>query len=486
MEAPFKKMVEEHPDVQITLHKHDPNASSSEIIMTSSKKSKPLTRKSDLEDKIVVDGSQENQHIDTDYNETPHRYSNALDEENIMTHKSDRDFNGFADASTRAYPQDGDETKLPVVNYFVPLVVSTSSIMDVFQQTSKQQKFQVIEKEDAFSTAVFKEAFSLKSYIFKCIPVWGNSEDDSVSAVRVFISVNEEKSCRKVTLKGLYGNFKTIRMFFKFFNRKIQSKLSKGINKPKAAKKKDSGKLNFENNLNEISLISEEETKEDGSQNAVADTPNQKFTYYYYHKILSSDQYSLGKKVGRFCDSFNSAYNMSEEGKQALPKPMNEACSITNEIVKDLYSNYNISGNNKNLMQFCRSSVEKYIFGKIYTKLFEMYKLKYEETDQEFNKRSLVTKATDPVSMLKHLGINKKYIIIDGFTFSNSNSKYEFESKLNESGESSNNTECEDASDYSTPRQEPRNWEGGQIPYHEAIKALERISSFTSPREKLD
>ena len=141
--------------------------------------------------------------------------------------------------------------------------------MEIFQQTSKQQKFHVIEKEDEFSTAVFQEAFSLKNFIFKCIPVFGNNQDDSVSAVRVLISVNEEKSCRKVTLKGLYGDFKIIRIFFKFFNRKIQSRLSKGINKFKDCKKKDSGKLNFENNLNEISLISEEESKEDGSTKAV-------------------------------------------------------------------------------------------------------------------------------------------------------------------------------------------------------------------------
>ena len=129
--------------------------------------------------------------------------------------------------------------------------------------------------------------------------MFGDS-DDSVSAVRVFISVNEERSCRKVTLKGLYGDYKIIRTFFKFFNRKIQSKLSNGIPNSSRGKRKDSGKINFENNINEISLISEEESKGDSSPNGMRETPNQKFTYYYYHKILSSDLYSLGKKVGNF------------------------------------------------------------------------------------------------------------------------------------------------------------------------------------------
>ncbi len=159
---------------------------------------------------------------------------------------------------------------------------------------------------------------------------------------------------------------------------------------------------------------------------------------------------------------------------------------MTNEIVKDLYSNYNISGNNKNLMQFCRSSVEKYIFGKIYTKLFEMYQLKYSETDKLFAKRSLITKATNPIKVLKSLGVNKKFIIIDGFKFSTSSSKYDFKNNLNESCSSSNISESEEVSECSTPRQEPHNWETDEMPYHESIKALERISSFTSAREKLD
>mmetsp|Transcript_18975 Transcript_18975/g.18648 ORF Transcript_18975/g.18648 Transcript_18975/m.18648 type:complete len:127 (-) Transcript_18975:402-782(-) len=125
---------------------------------------------------------------------------------------------------------------------------------------------------------------------------------------------------------------------------------------------------------------------------------------------------------------------------------MNEACYMTNEVVRDLYSNYNISGNNKNLMQFCRASVEKYIFGKIYPKLFEMYQLKYEKTDNLFIKRSKITKATNPIKILKQLGVNKKFIIVDGFKFSNASSKYDFRNNLNESVDSSNVSESEEAS----------------------------------------
>ena len=154
-----------------------------------------------------------------------------------------------------------------------------------------------------------------------------NEEDDeSVSAIRVLISVNESRSCRKITLKGLYGNYTAIRVFFKYFNRKIQNKLNKGVPKSERQKRKKEGKLTFDNNYNEISLITEEESKHEHPQSPLQnnnDSTNQKFTYYYYHKILSSDQYSLGKKVSEFVEQFNSKYEQAEG--VLLPKPMTEA-----------------------------------------------------------------------------------------------------------------------------------------------------------------
>lgn len=119
--------------------------------------------------------------------------------------------------------------------------------------------------------------------------------------------------------------------------------------------------------------------------------------------------------------------------------------------------------------------------------MFELYRINNKETDDKFIERTKVTKATDPISMLKHLGVNKKYIIMDTFKFSNSDSKlkYEFKNKLpDNSVELSNVSESED--DFSTPRPRDKTLNDELLPYHESIKALERIENFTSPREKLD
>ena len=65
--------------------------------------------------------------------------------------------------------------------------------------------------EQNFATAVNKEPFSLKRMFMRCFPFQDFKKeqptDSFISAVRLQISVNEFKSCRKITLKGLYGEY---------------------------------------------------------------------------------------------------------------------------------------------------------------------------------------------------------------------------------------------------------------------------------------
>jgi len=494
MTSKFKEMIEEAPDIHVTLDREDPNASRSEIVLKNEKNRQNLIRRSDASDKLIELQYKQDLHhynVDTEPHDSPHSSSKFDIEAYAMSEKSNKAI-WFSDHNeNHTYGEISEpKSQLPLVNYYVPLLMSTNAIIDLFKQTSKQQNFQVIECQQSFATAVFKEPFSVKRWLFRCLPVFGGEEgdeDNSVSAVRMIITVNESKAWRKITIKGLYGKMSVIRNFIKFYNRKINNKVYKGVPKNIRAKRKESGKLTFDNNCNEISFVTDEEEKNpqnngDDSSHQTSESSSKKFTYYYYHKILSSDQYSLGKKVAEFLKWFEVEYKSMKESSKQLPKPLTQTINMTNEIVSDLYSNYNISGNNKNLMQFCRASVEKYIFGKIYPKIFGMYLIKYEDVNAWFVKRSSIIKATDPITMLKHLGVNKKYIIWDNFQFSNSDQKYEFNNKIDSAKDAVEAAASESgSSDPPTPKSA-----NGKLPYHESIKALERISWFTSPREKLD
>ena len=66
-----------------------------------------------------------------------------------------------------------------------------------------------------------KEPFSLRKMFLKCLPfadggraMTGNS---AISAVRLQILINDVKGCRKIVLKGLYGDSELLKTFISIF-----------------------------------------------------------------------------------------------------------------------------------------------------------------------------------------------------------------------------------------------------------------------------
>jgi len=63
---------------------------------------------------------------------------------------------------------------------------------------------------------------------------------------------------------------------------------------------------------------------------------------------------------------------------------------LINETVYAFNSDYNLGKDTaKSMMPFCRPAVEKYIFSKLYDKLFAMYAFKNEKEDKLFGERRL-------------------------------------------------------------------------------------------------
>jgi hypothetical protein len=93
--------------------------------------------------------------------------------------------------------------------------------------------------EQSFATAVNKEPFSLKRMFMRCIPFSEfkkeQSQESFISAIRVQINVNEIKCCRKITLKGLYGEYNRLQQFSNVFRTSIHQLVS---NLPDQSKKR--------------------------------------------------------------------------------------------------------------------------------------------------------------------------------------------------------------------------------------------------------
>jgi hypothetical protein len=55
---------------------------------------------------------------------------------------------------------------------------------------------------------------------------------------------------------------------------------------------------------------------------------------------------------------------------------------MINEVVDTLFSEFNYGkSETRRMMPFCRFSVEKYVFEKLYSRLFNMYKKKHKEAN---------------------------------------------------------------------------------------------------------
>ena len=67
--------------------------------------------------------------------------------------------------------------------------------------------------------------------------------------------------------------------------------------------------------------------------------------------------------------------------------------NVVNETVQSFNSEYNLGKEmGKDMLFYCRGTVEKYIFSKLFDQLFAMYAHKNEAEDDLFTTRSLIIK----------------------------------------------------------------------------------------------
>lgn len=81
----------------------------------------------------------------------------------------------------------------------------------------------------------------------------------------------------------------------------------------------------FKGTLKSNTKVITEIDEEDGDQDEDSSTQNESSSIYQIHKILSSDQYSIGASVQEYISSFHMQYKNLKESSDLLPAPM-ESC----------------------------------------------------------------------------------------------------------------------------------------------------------------
>jgi len=109
-----------------------------------------------------------------------------------------------------------------------------------------------------------------------------------------------------------------------------------------------------------------DDTHGDIDENIISTQNLESSSFYEFRKILSSDQYSIGKKVAEFFVDFAGNYKSIKESAELLPQPMESVYLLVNEITETFFADFNYGkSETKQMMPYCKISVEKYIFDKV-------------------------------------------------------------------------------------------------------------------------
>jgi hypothetical protein len=199
---------------------------------------------------------------------------------------------------------------LPQIKIATPFSVTSSKIIETFVKAASKKRFQVIEQSNSMATAVFKEQLNFKDLLLCCLPAERRSRG-VVSAVRLHIAVNEVKCIRVVLVKGLYGSPQNIMPLIEEFRSKLQLTIDSADPVVIPTPHKQYEPLS--------DRCYDEDPEQEGQPITCKDETS---SYYEFHKILSSESYTLGKSLSEFFASFMSQYRNLEESASLLPQPV--------------------------------------------------------------------------------------------------------------------------------------------------------------------
>lgn len=110
-------------------------------------------------------------------------------------------------------------------------------------------------------------------------------------------------------------------------------------------------------------------------------------SFYEIYKILSQENYSVGKDLSIFINEFKIKNENIDKSYNKLPEQMKEIINMRNKCENN-FSNYFNMGQtfkfNENAQKNSKIAIEKFLFNKVYYQLYDLYKKKYEKENEKF------------------------------------------------------------------------------------------------------
>jgi len=191
-------------------------------------------------------------------------------------------------------------------------------------------------------------------------------------------------------------------------------------------KVKNSNILSININLNKLNRNNNLSLLNNSKSNFLDENPNmlQKInkhatSYYEIYKILSQDNYDVGRTMTSFINEFKIKNEHIEKNYTRLPEQMKEIIKIRN-VCNDTFSNYFNMGKafrlNDDIAKQSLNAIDNFIFNKLYYQLYELYDRKYKKENEEFlTKKKLINSCYTIEEIMNTLGIKSQFRCLEEY-----------------------------------------------------------------------
>ena len=174
------------------------------------------------------------------------------------------------------------------------------------------------------------------------------------------------------------------------------------------------------NNINRNNLLNTSKSNFfDENANMLQKINKHASNYYEIYKILSQDNYDVGRTMTTFINEFKIKNEHIEKSYIHLPQQMKEIIETRN-ICNDTFSNYFNMGKafrlNDDIAKQSLTAIDNYIFNKLYFQLYELYNRRYQKENEEFlSKKKLINKNFTIEEIMNILGIKPQFRCLEEY-----------------------------------------------------------------------
>ena len=299
-----------------------------------------------------------------------------------------------------------EEVILPFILVNIDITLSDEQLRDKIKEVMLSLGTNMIGEQTKSSFCVAKKEKNVLKNI--CQALWNNK--NNYTTIQLTIQFLENRYDRLLELKEISGSqIEGENLIVNFLKKFIT--ISKNI---KIIKKSEGYFNNLENTFNNIfNEQNQEINKMIGSnynnENAtMLETINKEAANYYeIYKILTQENYELGKSVTIFINDFKIKNKDIEHNKNLLPDQMKEIISMIN-FCDDTFNNYFNKNGAENKYKFAKPAIEKFIFNKLYFQLYDLYSSKYDEENKKYmEKKELINKNLSIEKLMDYLKIKE-------------------------------------------------------------------------------